>query len=163
MNVTLKTLLFFLICPALLLAQNRPNSLPAGLGALKLVRSMTGEEARSFLNRLHAKADAPKSSLAGEYSAMDNQATLYISVYKIPSDASAASRQMAARIKAGNPVFGHYEETNNRGLKISRCLGLGQVHFFFRYRERLLWLAVDPPAASQALDALINAVTSNTP
>lgn len=162
MNSVFKKL-FILILPVLLVAQNHREILPKDLGPLRLEKSLSGGEAQSLLDRLHERSVAPKLSLMGQYSSTSSSATLYVSVYDSTSHAAEALDRMTARIKAGNAVFRHYGEGRNRGLKVSRCTGLGQVHFLFRFRERLLWLAVDPSAASRTLDALADVVLNSVP
>lgn len=154
-------ILLALLFPLLAQAQTHPDGVPPQIGPLKLVKSLQGKEAQSFLNRLHKKEVAPKVSWMGQYSSNSYQATLYVSVYETQAQAAGASRTMTARIKSGNQVFRHYAETTNRGLKISRCLGLGQVHWFFHFRDSLFWLAVDPPIASRSLDSLALALVNN--
>ena len=153
-------ILLVLILPLLPQLQTRTDGVPSDIGPLKLVRSLQGKEAQSFLDRLHEKEVAPKTSLMGQYSSNAYHATLYVSVYETPALAAVASRRMAARIKSGNPVFPHYSETTIRGLTISRCLGLGQVHMFFLLRDSVYWLAVDPFIAAPSLDALVNTLVS---
>jgi len=147
-------ILIILVLPQLLGAQNLPSGVPPELGPLKLVESLQGKEAQIVVNRLHEKEVAPKASLMGQYSSGASQATLYVSFYETQAMAASASKRMTVRIKSGNQVFRHYEETKSRGLKLGRCIGLGQVHFFFLFRERMYWLAVDPSAATESLDAL---------
>ena len=148
-------ILLVLILPLLTQLQTRTDGVPSEIGSLKLVRSLQGKEAQSFLDRLHEKEVAPKTSLMGQYSLNAYHATLYVSVYETQARAADASRRMTARIKAGNQEFRHYEEIAIRGSVIGRCLGFSQVHFLFPFRGRVFWLAVDPPAATESLDALI--------
>jgi hypothetical protein len=155
--ISIIAILILAISPA---SQSTRLSLPSELGPFKLVESIEGEGAQSFVNRLHAKEVAPQHSMMGKYLSGNHRATLYVSVYDTDASATEASKRMTEHIKAGNQVFRHYVEVWKRVIKIGRCMGLGQVHFFFQFRNKVFWLAVDPSVASDAIDSLSRFVLS---
>lgn len=129
--------------------------LPQSLGRLILVKTLEGKDAQVFLNRLHQKSVAPKSSVTGEYLTGDKTATLYVSVYKAEREAREAGSRMMRLMKGGNRVFGHYSENNYGRLLVGRCVGRGQIHYIFQDRARLYWLSIDPVLEQEALESLL--------
>ena len=134
--------------------------LPQTLGRLKLVRTLEGKEAQAFLDKLHQKAVAPKSSVTGEYQAGDKSATLYVSLYRSEGEAREAGSRMMQLIKAGNRVFGHYSEEIRGSLRVGRCVGMGQIHYLFQKGPRLFWLGIDPARSEEALGSLLRSVSA---
>ena len=129
--------------------------LPESLGRLILVKTLEGKDAQVFLNRLHQKSVAPKSSVTGEYLTGDKTATLYVSVYKAEREAREAGSRMMRLMKGGNRVFGHYSENSHGRLLVGRCVGRGQIHYIFQDRARLYWLSIDPVLEQEALESLL--------
>ncbi|TSA21059.1 hypothetical protein D4R75_06610 [bacterium] len=150
----LGVLLPFLVFYAL----GQSGDLPSELGTLKLTKTLQGNEARAFINRLHEKDVTPKNSVRGEYGGGKEQATLYVSIYELRSKAAEAAKRMTRLISKGNRVFGQYKELKHGQLMIGRCEGLGQIHYFFLYRDRVFWLAADSSVAGASLESLVRSV-----
>jgi hypothetical protein len=132
------------------------NELPPVFGRLKLVKTLEGKEAQAFLDKLHQKAVAPKSSVTGVYEGGGKSATLYISLYHSEREAGAAGSRMMRLIKDGTRVFGHYSEQYHNRLLLGRCVGLGQIHYVFQKCESVFWLSVDPLLESEVLKSLLD-------
>jgi len=47
--------------------------------------------------------------------------------------------------------FTHLKVREQDGLALYSALGLGQIHYFYRSGETIVWLAADPEVARQAL------------
>ena len=141
--------------------QSAQSGLPVVVGPLKLLKSFEGKEAKSFLDSMHDKKVAPKSSSVGEYRSGNQQATLYVSNYETRSQAVSVWKKMAARISGGNRVFEHFQELIIGSITIGRCVGLGQVHFFFCLRNRIYWWAVDPTMSTESLHNLIDSLKAH--
>ena len=129
--------------------------LPATLGELVLRRSLEGEEARSRLNRMHDKDVVPEQSLVGEYEGAGHHGTLYVSRYALPSQAKKTDDQMALRIKRGSRIFRAYTGSNSGSIRLSRCVGMGQTHYFFHLKTNVYWLAIDASVGEVTLRALL--------
>lgn len=141
--------------------QSAQSGLPVVVGPLKLLKSFEGKEAQSFLDSMHDKKVAQKSSSRGEYRSGNQQATLYVSLYGAQAQAATSWKKMADRIRGGNPVFGHFQQLVDRGITVGRCVGLGQVHFFFYLKKRIYWWAVDPAMSTESLHNLIDSLKAH--
>ena len=141
--------------------QSAQSGLPVVVGPLKLLKSFEGKEAQSFLDSMHDKKVAPKSSSRGEYRSGNQQATLYVSNYGTRSQAVSVWKKMAARIGGGNRVFEHFQELTIGSITIGCCVGLGQVHFFFCLRNRIYWWAVDPTSGTESLHNLVDSLKAH--
>jgi hypothetical protein len=136
--------------------------LPQSLGRLVLVKTLEGKNAKVFLDRLHQKAVAPKSSVTGEYQAGDKTATLYVSTYKAEREAREAGSRMMRLIKGGNRAFGQYSEENRGQVLVGRCVGMGQIHYLFQKRGRVYWLSIDNGLEQEALESLLKTVSARS-
>lgn len=122
---------------------------------MKLLQEMRGDEATQLIDRLHGKGVSPEENHIAFYADAENGAVLYLSRYSDELEASSEEQKMARGIKAGNPVFAKYRELSLGDQRVSRCVGMGQIHFFFARGAQLCWLSADPPVAQQALDDLL--------
>lgn len=154
------TIAFLACLLALQFALGQTRELPQSLGRLVLVKTLEGKDAKVFLDRLHQKAVAPKSSVTGEYRAGDKTATLYVSIYRAGREAREAGSQMMRLIKGGNRAFGHYSEKHRGRILVGRCVGMGQIHYLFQVRVRVFWLSIDPTLEQEALESLLKNVST---
>lgn len=158
--VPLRAAIVVLVCLLVLpSAFSQRHELPKALGQLLLVNALEGKDAQAFVNQLHQKAVAPKSSVAGEYKGGNNSATLYVSLYSSERQAKVAGLRMMQLIKGGNRAFGQYSEQNHGRLLIGRCVGMGQIHHLFQEGDRLFWLSVDPSREKAALESLLASIS----
>ncbi len=130
-------------------------AIPDSLGSLQRTEVITGQEAQSYIDRLHGKGVTPEANFIARYTSEDSEATFFISQYREKTDASEAESKMVTLIRNGHPVFGHYREMMMKGKTIRLCLGMGQAHFFFAHHDRVYWLSVDMPVAQSALESLV--------
>jgi hypothetical protein len=124
--------------------------LPQSIGSLRLERIQSGEEARQEIDRLHGKQIDFRRGYVGTYG--NGRATLWISEYDSEGEAAEGIGKMAQRIqtsKKGN--FWHFREMSIQGVAVYFVVGMGQAHYFFQKGERVIWLAVDPPLAREAI------------
>lgn len=122
---------------------------------MKMVQHLSGAQAKQMINHLHGKGVAPQENHVAFFGDGRYKATLYVSRYSDESEANSMEKGMAARIAAGNPVFSEYEVVSFSSQQLSRCVGMGQIHFFFARDAELYWLSADRPCAQQALDDLL--------
>jgi hypothetical protein len=130
---------------------------PGELGSLRLIRSVTGDDARAVVDRLHGMTVSQRQNSIGFFSGENGLATVYVSTYLTAEEARSVERGMAGRIGAGNGVFGHYHRATVEGKDVSICYGVGQAHFFYSAGRRLYWLSADMPVAFEAVRALLTA------
>lgn len=142
-----------LLAPACRRAQS--IAIPKDLAGMRILRQLNGAQATELIDHLHGKGVSPQQSLVAFYADASNKATVYVSRYSDVSEAISMKREMAKRIAAGNPVFEAYQELSLGAQQVSRCVGMGQIHFFFVRDADLYWLSANPPLAQQAVDDLL--------
>lgn len=135
------------------------SGLPQALGGLRLQEWIGGEEAREFINQLHHKGVSSGEDFVGQYVGKEGNATLYLSVFEHPSDASGMMERMTKGIEASRfPFTDLKDHPIPPDKKIKMCLGLDQAHFFFPDGRKLYWLSVDVPIAESTLSHLLVAI-----
>lgn len=132
--------------------------IPRELAGMRIRQQLSGAGARQMIDHLHGKEITPQENHVVVYGGQQHEATLYVSVYTNEFKAQEMLGNMARRVGAGNPVFTDYEEFSMSGREVSRCAGMGQVHYFFVRGRMLCWLAADPPVAETAVASLLRAV-----
>ncbi|MBM4168167.1 MAG: hypothetical protein FJ215_03290 [Ignavibacteria bacterium] len=141
---------------ALLFLSLRSTSiLPDSLSSLALVRHVTGDDAREFVDRLHGKGVSPAETEIGFYEGERGKATIYVSSYRRGKEAEEAYSRMVRLIEAGNPVFGHFQIVEIESHSVAFSLGLGRAHYFYVSEAHLFWLEADLPVASDTIRDLL--------
>lgn len=134
------------------------NAIPQALGELALVRSTEGPDALSEFTNLHNKQFVLVDGYRAEYANGKATATLWVARANDAASALALTQDMAKKIGAGNAMFQNLQELTINGRQIYVVDGQGQQHYFYANGDRVVWLAVDPPFAPDALHALWNVV-----
>ncbi|RMF88078.1 MAG: hypothetical protein D6736_11470 [Nitrospinota bacterium] len=129
---------------------------PPALGTLRLVHALQGEEALQVINRLHGKEVAGEESYIAHYEKEGAVAMLYVSQASSAEQATRQVENMAERIKQGNTPFYHLKVLQREGTPVYSALGQGQIHYFYRREATVIWLAVDPRVAQEALTQLFH-------
>lgn len=147
------SLLFFI--PSVSIA----NSLPQSIGPLTLVKSQSGEEARQEIDRLHGKQLDFRKGYIGTYGGEDRGAKVWVSEYDSDAKASEAFGKMTRKMTlSGQKNFWHFQEIPIEGVPVYFLVGMGQAHYFFQKGIKVIWLAVDPPLAKQAIRDLLGKI-----
>lgn len=108
-----------------------------------LTRKLSGDDAKSFVDKLHFQNVATTSNEIGFYEGRKGEAIIYISYYENEEAATKDEIRMTKKISPENSVFimGRYIEINER--KIYRTFGMGQTHFVFSQGNALFWISVE--------------------
>ena len=126
--------------------------LPQSIGVLKLEKLQTGEEARQEINRLHRKQIGFQRGYIGSYVAEQGSAQVWLSEHSSNSEAAQAVEKMADSMTQGNQqIFWHFRQMVIEQRTVYFAVGMGQVHYFFQKDAKVIWLAVDPPLAKEAI------------
>lgn len=144
----------FVLAFLLLLIACSPNDmpLPQSIGSMHLVRVQSGEEARRKIDRLHGKQISLLRGYIGTYEAENGGGVLWISEHRSDREATGAIEKMAHGMQEERQQeFWHF-----RKMKIEQCpvylaVGMGQAHYFFQNETKVIWLAVDPSLAKEAI------------
>jgi hypothetical protein len=135
-----------------------PPPLPETIGPAALVRSFSGEVARSIVEQMHGKDVGKGENRIGYYRTENGSATLYITRFPAEQEALEAGRTMTQRIVGGNPVFEAFRTITFRQKPVTLCYGLGQMHFFFSEGKSVYWLATDTSCAAETAGGLLESV-----
>lgn len=118
---------------------------------LELKQHLRGEEAKTFVDKLHFKNVAGKSNEIGFYKGEKGSAVIYITYYATAESAKDEEVKMTEKISPENSVFimGKYIDVNKE--KIYRTFGMGQTHFVFTHDKALFWLSAETQWADDFL------------
>jgi hypothetical protein len=126
--------------------------LPQSIGVLRLEKLQAGEEARREIDRLHGKQIAFQRGYIGFYVAENGSAQLWLSEHSSNNEAAEAVEKMASSMTQGEQQnFWHFRQMVVEERKVYFAVGMGQVHYFFQKGAKVIWLAVDPPLAKEAI------------
>jgi hypothetical protein len=127
-----------------------PAPLPESLAAFPLSAHRFGAQAVAEINQLHGLAFPLSAGAVGVYGEA-GQATLWVSGAPTAWQAARLNVEMTARIAEGNSPFTPSGQRQEGGRTVYALDGHGQSHFYFQAGKLLVWLAVDPEHADQAL------------
>ena len=129
--------------------------LPEKLYGCKLTKLLSGEEAKTKVNKLHFQNVASRNNKIGFYEGEDGPITIYVASYKTSTQARDDYFKMTRKISPENSVFiaGEYLKIGERD--VYRCFGMGQTHLVLVHRKNLIWLSVDTIRALKILDAYL--------
>ena len=144
--LSLVPLVLFTACSA------ADGPLPQSIGAMRLEKVQTGEEARREIDRLHGKQVQFQRGYIGTYVADNGSGQLWVSVHDSESEAVEAIEKMDRGMKQGNQEsFYHFRKVMIEQRPVYLAVGMGKVHYFFQKGAKVVWLAVDPPLAKEAI------------
>ncbi len=119
--------------------------IPAQIGGLKLVRTVTGQEALADLRQMHGSA----FGLTGGYVAYyEKRATVWVGDTASEQEAQALIAAMVKKISAGNRVFTNLKPVKLGGRDAYTVEGMGQQHVFYYRDAATVWVAA--PVGSEA-------------
>lgn len=126
--------------------------LPQAIGSLRLEKVQSGEEARREIDRLHGKQIDFLRGYIGTYVAENGRGQLWVSEHGSENEAAGAVENMDRSMKQGKQQsFWHFRKIMIEQRPVYLAVGMGQVHYFFQKGGRVIWLAVDPPLAKEAI------------
>jgi hypothetical protein len=141
--------IFFLNC------NSEMKVLPEELYGCQLKSTMSGEEAKAYVDHLHLQKVAYGVNEIGFYKGENGPITIYVTAYKNNAQASENYRKMTQKISPENSVFIAGEYLNIGEKDVYRCFGLGQTHLVFTQGKYLIWLSADTIRALKILDAYL--------
>jgi hypothetical protein len=129
------------------------TDLPKELTGLNLTQTQTGSKAISEFADLHGKEFPVVSGAIGIYG--DRKITLWVAGAESESIAVEMTNAMQSKIAQGNSPFTPVDEIKDRSRTIYVLEGMGQKHFYFQSNNLVIWLAVDPAIADDALQQIL--------
>lgn len=148
--------LIFVLLIFLVACSEKPRMIPQSLGKLKLEKYVLGKTAKEMINQLHISGDVTSDeNEIGFYSSDTLKATLYVSKFKNPETTQQKLTQMLMKIAHGETPFKLHNQANIAGKSIYIILGMGQSHYLYADKDKLIWLSVDFPVSIEALHSLL--------
>ena len=144
---------FFLLFLFLLIACDSTDiPLPQSIGSMRLEKVQSGEEARREIDRLHGKQISFLRGYIGSYVAENGSGQLWVSEHSSEREATEVIEKMAHGMKQGKQQqFWHFRKTMIDQRPVYLAVGMDQAHYFFQKGAKVIWLAVDPSLAKEAI------------
>jgi hypothetical protein len=123
--------------------------LPDQIAGRRMTNYTTGAQAVVEFENLHGKQFPVTSGAIGIYG--DREITLWAA--SAPSEAIALemTNAMQEKIAKGTSPFTPLEQFNQGDRTIYILEGMGQKHYYFQSKNLVIWLAVSPTLADQAI------------
>jgi hypothetical protein len=134
------------------------EGVPTKLGALELTQTMMGADALAEFAQLHGKGFDLVSGYRANYSGEGKQATLWVGQANDSQTAEDMVEQMASKIGEGNAMFTNLQPMDIGGRMLYAVDGQGREHFFYASNDKIVWIALDPSQALEALHAIWSAI-----
>lgn len=144
--------------PTIVTASVNKDGIPEKIGTLTLTKSELGKDALSEFEQLHGKGFDLLGGYRADYASENKTATLWVGQAKDSKSAQELATAMADKIGAGNAIFTNLQEMSISGRALYTVDGQGQQHFFYAQNDKIVWLAIDPALAPDALHSLWGAV-----
>ncbi|CUS98341.1 hypothetical protein [Candidatus Kryptobacter tengchongensis] len=134
----------------------KPQMIPQSLGELKLDKFLVGKEAREFINQMHVSGMvAGDRNEVGFYSLDTLKAVLYISKFKSSEIAEQKLEQMLIKIAHGGTPFVLHNQFRIQNRDIFLVFGMGQSHYIYADKDKLIWLSADMPISLVVLHSFL--------
>ncbi len=151
---------FFLVLGIIFLisCSERKENLPNKVGELNLVKTLSGDIAKNYINKLHFQPVTENENLIGFYENLSGNAIVYVTIYKSDKEAQSDFYKMTKKISPENSVFIYPEFFNYENNKIYKCFGMGMTHFVFSFNKKLYWISVDTHLAKSFFEKFYQAI-----
>ncbi|MCX8056346.1 MAG: hypothetical protein N3F03_01895 [Ignavibacteria bacterium] len=153
--------LFFILLSLsflILSCSNQKDIVPEKVSELLLVKTITGEEAKNIINKLHFQPVTDNENLIGYYENQSGQAIVYVTIYDKDEEAKNDFEKMTKKISPENSVFIFPQFFDFENNKIYKCFGMGMTHFVFALNNKLYWISVDTHLAKQFFEDFYHSI-----
>lgn len=128
------------------------DALPQTIGSLRLQRLQSGGDARREIDQMHGTRLNYRKGYIGTYGEGKKRAKLWVSEYESKKKATGELEKMVLKMRGGKQKsFWHFQEIFIDSVKVYFVVGMGQTHYFYRKGEKVIWLAIDPDQAREAI------------
>ena len=128
-------------------------NLPNQLAGVQLTNTRSGDEAIAEFADLHGKQFPVTSGSIGVYG--DGKITLWVAGTSSDQIASQMTTAMQGKIAEGNSPFTPLNEISDGERTVYALDGMGQKHYYFQSKKLVIWLAVAPTFAEDALQQIL--------
>ena len=129
------------------------NDLPKQVAGVNLTNSKFGKDAVAEFTSLHNEEFPVTSGVVGVYG--NGAITLWIAVTSSDSIAAQLVSDMESKIGERNSPFTPVKEIQDGDRTVYILDGMGQKHYYFQSKDRVIWLASQPQTADQALQEIL--------
>ena len=129
--------------------------LPEELYGCILGKTLSGEDAKAYVDHLHLQNVASQANKIGFYEGENGPITIYVTTYKTNAQAKDDYLKMTQKISPENSVFIAGEYLTVAEKEVYRCFGMGQTHLVFVQGENLIWMSVDTIRALKILEVYL--------
>ena len=129
-------------------------NLPEEAAGLPLVDIRSGHQAIAEINRMHGLDFSFTAAKIGVYG-VDGQAILWLSELDTKFHAQQMLVDMRDRIALGNSPYTPLDAWKDGGRMVYELDGHGQIHYYFQSERLVVWLAVQPSLADQAIGEVL--------
>lgn len=142
-----------------LLFFNNPRSslpavdLPEQIAGVSLIDAQEGADAISAISDLHGQGFPLDYGAVGIYG--DHRMTLWVAGAASDSVAAQMTAAMQQKIAEGISPFTPVDEIDMGNRTVYALEGMGQQHYYFQSQNLVVWLAVDPAFADEALQQIL--------
>jgi len=123
--------------------------LPESIAGLQMTNITTGDQAVAEFENLHGRQFPVTSGSIGIYG--NNEITLWAAGVSSEAIAIGMTNAMQEKIEKGNSPFTPLEQFDQGNRTIYVLEGMGQKHYYFQSKNLVIWLAVSPALADQAI------------
>lgn len=117
--------------------------LPEKINDLMLIKTIEGDEAKKYIDKLHFQPVSKNENIIGYYENLSGEAIVYVTTYPDQKEAKIDFEKMTEKISPENSVFVYPQFFDYKGNKIYKCFGMGMSHFVFSLNKNLYWISVD--------------------
>lgn len=126
---------------------------PLQIAGLPVTASKTGDEAIKDVAQMHDKEFPVTYGAIAVYG--NREITLWVSGAPSRDIALQMTNAMRDKIAQGNSPFTRTDEIRDNDRTVYVLDGMGQIHYYFQSKDRVIWLAVDPAIADKALQQIL--------
>ena len=137
------------------LEQIYPAPLPDQLAGFPLSGRILGRSALTELAWMHNQGFSLSKGAVGTYGG-ENEITLYVAGTPLKFLAGRLLVAMHDKIAEANSPFTPLAEREINRRKVYELLGMGQLHYYFRSDNLIVWLAADETHAEGALRQVLD-------
>lgn len=155
-----KTCFYLLLCWILFFSScsKKYETLPEEVNQLMLVKTISGQEAKDIINKLHFQPVTENENLICHYENESGSAIVYVTIYKSKEEAKKDFDRMTRKISPENSVFIYPQFFDYQGNSIYKCFGMGMTHYVFASNEKLYWISVDTHLAKNFFEKFYNLI-----
>jgi hypothetical protein len=127
--------------------------LPQQISGLRMTDSRSGDAAIEDVAQMHGRDFPVTYGAIAVYG--DREITLWVSGAPSNEIAMQMTNAMRDKIAKGNSPFTPTDEIKENDRTVYVLEGMGQIHYYFQSENRVIWLAVNPAIADEALQQIL--------